>query len=191
MLSFPNSPRSGQSYVAPNGQIYVWDGVKWIGTIVSGGVGSGSYSWSIAADDSTQRLISAGETVKIVGAGTVTTTSDAEGNITITGTGGGSGSGNYSWSIAADDSTQREITSSETVKFSGANGITTTSDSEGNITVGFSGQLYANSSSWSFEEIVTGSGQSAVYSSKLSLPNIAEIFAGDELSLSTWDQNLL
>jgi hypothetical protein len=141
MLSFPISPRSGQSYAAPNGQIYVWDGVKWLGTTISGGTGGTSgvsdYSWSIAADDSTQREILAGETVKLIGAGTITTTSDAEGNITITGT-GGSGTtvaSTYSWSIAADDSTQREISASETVKFIGAGGITTSSDDEGNITI--------------------------------------------------------
>jgi hypothetical protein len=142
MLSFPISPRSGQSYVAPNGQIYVFDGVKWLGTAISsggtsggGGGSGGDYSWSIAADDSTQREILAGETVKLIGAGNITTSSDVEGNITITGTGGASAASTYSWSIAADDSTQREIFSSETVKFIGAGGITTASDDEGNITI--------------------------------------------------------
>jgi hypothetical protein len=143
MLSFPISPRSGQSYVAPNGQIYVWDGVKWLGTAISGGGtggtggGGGDYSWSIAADDSTQREILAGETVKLIGAGNITTSSDVEGNITITGTGtgGASAASTYSWSIAADDSTQREILAGESVKFIGAGGITTASDAEGNITI--------------------------------------------------------
>lgn len=41
----------------------------------------------------------------------------------------------YSFSIAADDSTQRLISNNETVKISGANGVTTSSDNEGNITV--------------------------------------------------------
>ena len=41
--------------------------------------------FSVAADDSTQRLINAGELVKFIGAGGITTASDAEGNITITG----------------------------------------------------------------------------------------------------------
>ena len=41
----------------------------------------------------------------------------------------------YSFNIAADDSTQREISNQETVKFLGANGVTTSSDAEGNITV--------------------------------------------------------
>jgi len=46
---------------------------------------AGTYSWSIAADDSTQLEISAGNLVKIVGAQGVTTTSNSDGQITITG----------------------------------------------------------------------------------------------------------
>ncbi len=101
MLSFPSSPRSGQSYAAPNGQIYVYDGVKWIGTNVSGGGGGTTtvtnnienpFTFSVAADDSSQKEISNGELIKFIGAGTVTTASDAEGNITITGSGGGGSS---------------------------------------------------------------------------------------------------
>jgi hypothetical protein len=49
-----------------------------------------AFSFSVAADDSTQRVISNNELIKFIGAGTVTTASDAEGNITITGTGGSS-----------------------------------------------------------------------------------------------------
>jgi hypothetical protein len=41
----------------------------------------------------------------------------------------------FSFNISADDSTQKTISNNETVKFSGSNGITTTSDDEGNITV--------------------------------------------------------
>ena len=43
------------------------------------------FSLSVAADDSTQRVISSGNLIKFVGAGGVTTTSDADGTITITG----------------------------------------------------------------------------------------------------------
>jgi hypothetical protein len=51
---------------------------------------AGTYQFSVAADDSTQRVISNNELIKFIGAGTVTTASDAEGNITITGSGGSS-----------------------------------------------------------------------------------------------------
>ena len=44
-----------------------------------------AFSFSVAADDSTQRAISNNESIKFIGAGGVTTASDAEGNITITG----------------------------------------------------------------------------------------------------------
>jgi hypothetical protein len=43
----------------------------------------GTYQFSVAADDSTQRVIRTDEVVKFVGAGGITTASDAEGNITI------------------------------------------------------------------------------------------------------------
>lgn len=101
MLSFPSSPRSGQSYAAPNGQIYVYDGVKWIGTSVSSGGGTTTtvtnnvenpFSFNVAADDSTQIAISNNELIKFIGAGGITTATDAEGYITITGSGGSSSS---------------------------------------------------------------------------------------------------
>ena len=46
---------------------------------------AGTYTFNVAADDSTMREISSEETVKFVGAGGITTASDAEGKITITG----------------------------------------------------------------------------------------------------------
>jgi plastocyanin len=48
---------------------------------------AGNYQFSIAADDSTQRVVSTDEVIKFIGAGGITTSSDAEGNITITGAG--------------------------------------------------------------------------------------------------------
>jgi hypothetical protein len=44
-----------------------------------------AFSFSVAADDSTQRAISNNESIKFIGAGKINTASDAEGNITITG----------------------------------------------------------------------------------------------------------
>jgi hypothetical protein len=66
----------------------------------------------------------------------------------------------------------------------GSQGITATTDVDGNVNIGFSGQLYTGSSSWSFEEIITGEGEEAVVSGKLSLPLITEI-AGGDISLTT------
>ena len=121
------------------------------------------FSFSVAGDDSTLREISAGESIKITGAGGIAVTTDAEGNVTVTGTpvslagyatesyvtsrGYITGlsyndltdkpnlAGTYTFNVAADDSTLREISTDETVKFVGAGGITTSSDAEGAITI--------------------------------------------------------
>jgi hypothetical protein len=55
------------------------------------------------------------------------------------GGGGGGGGGDFDFSVAADDSTLRKINSGESIKFIGTNGITTASDSEGNITISAAG----------------------------------------------------
>ena len=144
-----------------------------------------TFSFSVGADDSTLRNISAGESFKIIGGTAITTSSDAEGNITITGVAQDfswssitgtpttlSGYGitdaatsaqgaladsavqpgdnisnlvndagyittydQYKFSIAADDSTLREVGNDETVKFIGSQNVTTSSDAEGNITI--------------------------------------------------------
>ena len=55
-------------------------------TVTGGGGGSGSdYTWAIAGDDSTSRIINNQETVKFSGSGGITVTTDTEGNVVITG----------------------------------------------------------------------------------------------------------
>jgi hypothetical protein len=67
-----------------------------------------AFSFSVAADDSTQRAISDNESIKFIGAGGVTTASDAEGNITITGSkvigewAVTTGTNTYSFTVPAD-----------------------------------------------------------------------------------------
>jgi len=61
--------------------------VTW-GPVPSGGVGgvsTSNYEFSVAGDDSTQRVISNGETLRFAGAGGITTVTDGEGKVTITG----------------------------------------------------------------------------------------------------------
>jgi len=81
-INFPSSPRVGDTFLN-----FSWDGEKWryAGNQSSAVVLKDLFEFRVAADDSTQRLISTGESIKFTGAGTVTTASDAEGNITITG----------------------------------------------------------------------------------------------------------
>jgi hypothetical protein len=69
-----------------------------------------AFSFSVAADDSTQRVISNNELIKFTGAGGITTSSDAEGNITITGSGAATGiesETDVSIRVNLTDSTQR------------------------------------------------------------------------------------
>ena len=68
-------------YYDPTGKEVTW------GPVPAGGVGGGTsyYEFSVAGDDSTQRVISSGETLRFAGAGGVTTTTDGEGRVTITG----------------------------------------------------------------------------------------------------------
>jgi len=61
-----------------------------------------SFSFSVAADDSTQRAISSGNLIKFIGAGGLTTSSDADGNITIT---GGGSTGNVTFNTTTIDTT--------------------------------------------------------------------------------------
>jgi hypothetical protein len=53
--------------------------------------------------------------------------------------GGGGGGGDFELNVAADDSTLKRIYSGETLKFVGSNGITTTSNAEGQITISAAG----------------------------------------------------
>jgi hypothetical protein len=67
-----------------------------------------AFSFSVAGDDSTQRVINNNESIKFIGAGKINTASDAEGNITITGADSeGSwtvtaGTNTYSFTVPAD-----------------------------------------------------------------------------------------
>jgi hypothetical protein len=96
----------------------------------------------------------------------------------------------YSFSIAADDSTQRPISNNETVKISGTNGVTTSSDDEGNITI--SGPNLSNvASSGDYDDL---SNKPAIPSDINDLTDTNSLlFSGDYQDLSntpTIPQNL-
>jgi hypothetical protein len=100
-----------------------------------------AFSFSVAADDSTQRLVSNNESIKFIGAGTVTTASDAEGNITITGSGGGSSiptvvtTGAVGVDGAAHCKVQFTVTSATTVTAVGVTAIGVSDPSKGTVTL--------------------------------------------------------
>lgn len=100
-------------------------------------IGNGSSAWAdlgyftaaglsaaqgitFVGDDSTGTRISDGETVKIVGAGSVTTAMSGD-VLTITGSGGGANV----LTVVGDDSTGTSFNSGETLKVAGGTGITT------------------------------------------------------------------
>lgn len=150
---------ASESYVTSRGYI---TGLSWNDLADKPNL-AGTYSWSIAADDSTLREISAGESVKLIGAGGITTSSDAEGNITITGipvdlTGYATESfvttrgyitglswdqltnkpniaGTYTFNIAGTDSTLHQVNSDNTIQFKGTGNIEVTANADGVITI--------------------------------------------------------
>ena len=156
--SVPVSPSSGNLWLNTNtGSLYVYinDGTssQWIqpsvpfpnltlyatqqyvtSAVVQAIAAIPPFDFFTAADDSTQRLINNGNTVKFVGAGGVTTSSDADGTITITGS-QPIPTPPFEFFTAADDSTQRLISNGNTVKFIGAGGVTTSSNADGDITI--------------------------------------------------------
>jgi len=85
----PNSPSQGSLWLDTNtGRLYVYyndgDSAQWVQPSTPF-PDSAKFSLAVAADDSTQRPITSGNTIKFIGGGGVTTSSDADGNITITG----------------------------------------------------------------------------------------------------------
>ena len=100
--SLPSNPVNGNLWLnTNNGSLYVYvtdtDGSQWIQPAVPYPIQPQEppaveiefpppFTFSVAADDSTQRVISSGELIKFIGAGGIATTADTEGNITITGT---------------------------------------------------------------------------------------------------------
>jgi plastocyanin len=75
------------AHVHDTGKLYYAHAGAWVAVASEAMVQTlaGTYQFSVAADDSTQRVISTDEVVKFVGAGGITTASDAEGTITISG----------------------------------------------------------------------------------------------------------
>ena len=123
--SVPASPSSGNLWLNTNtGSLYVYinDGTssQWIqpsvpfpnltlyatqqyvtSAVVQAIAAIPPFDFFTAADDSTQRLITNGNTVKFIGAGGVTTSSNADGYITIT---GGGSTGNVTFVATTIDS---------------------------------------------------------------------------------------
>ena len=97
-------------------------------------------SFAVVDTGSTIVDIPAGQTLTFIAGTNVTLDANpVAGSITINSIGGGSGGvgggGDFELYVAADDSTLRPIFTGEVIEFLGTDGITTTSDNEGRITI--------------------------------------------------------
>jgi len=116
-LNFPNNPQTGDTYLAPNNQTYLYDGEKWIGFVAP--AGTIAQGITFVGDDSTGTRISDNETIKIAGAGSVTTRVSGD-TLTITGSASAQGI-----TFVGDDSTGTRVSDGESFKIAGTQNITT------------------------------------------------------------------
>jgi hypothetical protein len=135
-----------------------------------------SYIWRVAGDDSTQRTINNGETVRFVGAGGVTTATDSEGTVTITGS-----TGNTFGTIAvAGQSNVIADSANDTLTLvAGANIAITADSGTDTITIAAVG---GGSASDSFRTIAVA-GQSSVVAD--SATDTLTLVAGSNITLTT------
>ena len=79
-LSFPADPEPGDTYVAPNGYTYTWDGTKWY--VSGGGTSSGGTS-PITIKDEGVAVNTQTTTINFIGSAITATTTGSQVNITI------------------------------------------------------------------------------------------------------------
>ena len=121
-LNFPNNPQTGDTYLAPNNQTYLYDGEKWIGFITP--AGTIAQGITFVGDDSTGTRVSDGESFKIAGTQNVSTAVSGD-TLTITGPNLSSYLTNSTLTVVGDDSTGVTLNSGETIKIAGSGSITT------------------------------------------------------------------
>jgi hypothetical protein len=116
-LNFPNNPQTGDTYLAPNNQLYLYDGEKWIGFVTP--AGTIAQGITFVGDDSSGTRVSDNETIKIAGAGTITTSMSGD-TITITGSASAQGI-----TFVGDDSTGTRVSDGESFKIAGTQNVST------------------------------------------------------------------
>lgn len=154
-ISIPAASAIGISSSSGIGLVGTSGAAITIGNSTSGNVTVGNGSNQLILTTGS-KFVTRVEDLQIAGgfAGQVLTT-DGAGNHTWSfpagGVSGGGGTGaSYAFKVAAEDSTQRLIASGETLQFVGSNGISTSADAEGKITIsgaGIFGLLARNTAS--------------------------------------------
>lgn len=132
----------------PNGDLTlrISDGVTPGGIPITGAGGGISYArLNVVGDDSTGAVLNLGNAtpdLQFAGTQNISVNVDnTSGKVTITGPNLSSylESGDEAFKIAGDDSTLRSVNIGESITIKGTGGITTTTDSEGNVTIDGSG----------------------------------------------------
>jgi len=135
-----------------------------------------SYIWRVAGDDSTQRAINNGETVRFVGSGSVTTATDSEGTVTIT----GSSSNAFSTVAVSGQSNLVAESATDTLTLVAGSNITITTDA-GTDTITIAG-TGGGSASNSFATVAV-SGQVSVVAD--SATDTLTLVAGSNITITT------
>ena len=132
-LNFPTNPNNGDTYTEAS-TTWQYDGVAW-NVALGAGVAFPNTFGTVVADGTSLAATTSSDSFRIE-AGTNITISSNPTTRTLTINGADTvtpeEAGFY---IAADDSTQRFVVSGETVQFVGGTGITTSTDTEGNVTI--------------------------------------------------------
>ena len=81
-LSFPPNPQPGDTYAAPNGYTYTWDGTKWYVAASGGGTGGGGAP--LIVQDEGLTINTATSTINFVGAAITATTTGTTVTVTVT-----------------------------------------------------------------------------------------------------------
>lgn len=81
-LSFPLNPQPGDTYVAPNGYTYTWDGTKWY--VSGGGTGGGTGTGPFVVKDEGTIVNTQTTMLNFIGTGVTATTTGSQVDITVT-----------------------------------------------------------------------------------------------------------
>ena len=156
-LNFPADPTNGDTYTEAN-TTWQYDGIAWN---VAPGTGTNfpDTFGTVIANGINLNAGASGDSLRINSGTSITIGADANTN-TLTINADAVTPEEVGFFIAADDSTQRLLSSGETVQFIGGTGITTSSDFEGNITIdatatsnNFSGLADASLASLSIDKV--------------------------------------
>jgi hypothetical protein len=131
-LNFPSNPNSGDTYTEAS-TTWQYDGVAWNVAPSAGGVFPNTFG-TIVADGISLTANTSSDAFRIESGTSISISKNIENN-TLTINADAITPEQVGFYIAGDDSTQRLLSSGETIKFIGGTGIDTSTDIEGNVTI--------------------------------------------------------